>query len=307
MGDVVRHAIIPGSLKERCAYADVMMDGNCVKPDFMVTHNWSNLFRDLVAAIVADALDEAEFEEIIYLLENNFAHVEDLVRARNLGKRSYWVCLFCVNQHAGICGGNPHHSTDAVTGVEHPICQCGLEKAWSDTVPTLDDKQSIPCEMNKFYDMIEFLSSSNPNFSQVIAVDASLLLFKRAWCVAEIAAAHKVGMRQCLKIKSSQLLKQHEEQLRHLRVEQMEATCKQDKQLILAKIPDPAAFNRDLQSLLFSDLLPAWNNMDVADQMHRVGHVISWHYSKTTTERTLSSGRGEFSTPSITQLRDIAV
>merc|ERR1712048_701815 len=105
--------------------------------------------------------------------------------------RSYWVCAFCVNQHAGICGGNPYHGTDAVTGVEYPVCGCGLRKAWNTTEPVLDeDGRSIPCEMNKFDDMMELLSATDSNFAQVIAVDASFELFSRAWCVAEIAAAH---------------------------------------------------------------------------------------------------------------------
>ena len=38
------------------------------------------------------------------------------------------------------------------------------------------------------------------SFSEVIAVDSHFVLFSRAWCVAEVAAAHQVGMKQTLKI-----------------------------------------------------------------------------------------------------------
>lgn len=31
----------------------------------MVTHTWENLFRDLVAAVVADALDENTFDVLL--------------------------------------------------------------------------------------------------------------------------------------------------------------------------------------------------------------------------------------------------
>ena len=141
-----------------------------------------------------------------------------------------------MNQHAGICGGNPYHSTDAVTGEEHPVCDCGLPKAFNTTEPMLDDGRSIPCEMNKFDDMMELLSAANRSFAQVIAVDARFDLFSRAWCVAEVAAAYKVGMRQDIKIVSSSALDRNEGRLRHLRIADMEATRPEDKEEILQKI-----------------------------------------------------------------------
>merc|ERR1712066_1205853 len=124
---------------------------------------------------------------------------------------------------------------------------------------------------------MEFLSASNPHFAQVIAVDESFVLFSRAWCVAEVAAAHAMGMRQSIKVKSFQGLEQHEDELKHLRIEHMEATRKEDKDAILAKIPDHAAFNLHLQRLLQSDLLPAWRRMDAEKQMERVGRVLRWN------------------------------
>ena len=75
-----------------------------------------------------------------------------------------------MNQHAGICGGNPYHSTDAVTGEEHVVCNCDLAKAFNTTEPMLHDGRSVPCEMNKFDDMMELLSAANPSFAQVKCV-----------------------------------------------------------------------------------------------------------------------------------------
>ncbi|CAE8619932.1 unnamed protein product [Polarella glacialis] len=54
--DVVRQAIIPLSRPTGVAYAVTMMKGACSLPDAIVTHNWGNLFRDLVAGICADAV-----------------------------------------------------------------------------------------------------------------------------------------------------------------------------------------------------------------------------------------------------------
>ena len=93
-------------------------------------------------------MDEAEYDMIAYMLTNELGRLIEWVDIAKVGQRSYWVCAFCVNQHAGICGGNPYHSTDAVTGEEHPVCDCGLPKAFNTTEPMLDDGRSIPCEMN---------------------------------------------------------------------------------------------------------------------------------------------------------------
>eukprot|EP00913_Durusdinium_trenchii_P020492 g19251.t1 len=39
----------------------------------------------------------------------------------------YWICAFCVNQHAAICDHN-HDTKDSLTGLPHPLCDCGLPK-----------------------------------------------------------------------------------------------------------------------------------------------------------------------------------
>eukprot|EP00969_Alexandrium_andersonii_P117948 5217285-Alexandrium_andersonii.AAC.1 len=60
--------------------------------------------------------------------------------------------------------------------------------------------------MNKFDDLIRFLSATDRHFSQIVAVDDSFLLFSRAWCVSEIAVANAMGMEQHLKLSSAESL-----------------------------------------------------------------------------------------------------
>ena len=110
----------------------------------------------------------------------------------------------------------------------------------------------------------------------MIAVDENFVLFSRAWCVAEIAAAHKVGMKQSIKIASTDALDRNEGDLRNLRIENMEATRPEDRDEILRKIEDHDAFDARVQTLLFNDLLPAWRRLDVASQLDRVGHFVRW-------------------------------
>ena len=110
----------------------------------------------------------------------------------------------------------------------------------------------------------------------MIAVDENFVLFSRAWCVAEVAAAHKVGMKQSIKIVSSDALDRNEGDLRNLRIVNMEATRPEDRDEILRKIEDHDAFDARVQTLQFDDLLPAWRRLDVASQLDRVGHFVRW-------------------------------
>merc|ERR1712232_52867 len=123
---------------------------------------------------------------------------------------------------------------------------------------------------------MRFLSSTDARFAQVVAIDASFKIFGRAWCVAELAAASIMGMRQQLKFRSADSLTRNEGRLRELRIEDMQASRPEDKEAILSRIPDPAAFNTELQALLFEDLLPAWRAIDAMEQMQRLARVSCW-------------------------------
>merc|ERR1712176_1383250 len=118
--------------------------------------------------------------------------LERLLDAAGTLDRTYWVCAFCVSQHDGICAANPFNDTDPVTGTVHPTCACSKPKAFNDTPPLRElDQKSIPCQMNKFSDMMAFISSTNSEFEQVVAIDPGFDLFSRAWCVDELWAASR--------------------------------------------------------------------------------------------------------------------
>ena len=52
------------------------MNGRRPRPTAMVTHTWHGRFRDLVAAVVADALEESNFRRIARLLETDLHMVK---------------------------------------------------------------------------------------------------------------------------------------------------------------------------------------------------------------------------------------
>ena len=71
----------------------------------MVTHNWNNVFGNLLSAILADALGLSAHQEIAVKIATTSGFQQ--VRAKLTGKleTTYWVCAFSINQHASICAG----------------------------------------------------------------------------------------------------------------------------------------------------------------------------------------------------------
>jgi len=133
--------------------------------------------------------------------------------------------------------------------------------------------------MNKFDEMMAFLAARDPNFCQVVAVDAEFGVFGRAWCMAEMAQASKLGIRTHLKLRDKEGLVRTGAKLRDLDVREMEASREEDVVHILAKIPDTDAFNASLQSLIFdsrSGLLAAWRDLDSSRQMGEAGRLLFW-------------------------------
>lgn len=280
--DVVRQAIVPLSRATGLAYASTMANGARLKPCRMVTHNWENLFRDLLAAIIAEALDLNEYGMVADMLEADISRIEALLVKSGNVHRTYWVCAFGVAQHSCICHMNSNGHLDPVSGAPHPTCDCSTEKFFNETAPIDALGRSIHCELNKFDDMVALLSAGDLDFEQVIVVDEQFDLFTRAWCIAEIAEASRIGVRQHLQIKSSRLLDHFEKELRLLRVEDMQASRPEDVEAILSKIPDKTAFNTDMQELIFNKstgLLVRWRGMDSVQLLRRAGILAGLHHA----------------------------
>jgi len=264
-GDVVRQAIIPLSRRQPpslggSALASVWSGGSPVWPQRMVTHSWSNLFLHLVAAIVDDAIGEGVYYDCLATRLCSVAGLMEVRRqlqALHSDTLTYWVCAFSVNQHAGICGGfgePPEDPTayekwmqkrvDTSSGQPHPVCTCGEPKFFSD--------DPVPCEMNKFDDMLDLMIERMPCFRQVIAMDGDFDLLRRCWCLAEIVRTWKRGMPQNTVMLSSQGMDSHYCLLKDLDVRECQATNREDKEFILSRIPSIDNFNAQLKWLVFS-------------------------------------------------------
>ncbi|CAJ1376485.1 unnamed protein product, partial [Effrenium voratum] len=259
--DVVRHAIIPWSLKsgehdtdevlvdldqltsscglsftdsephelKGLAYASVVNNSQPVPALKMVTHGWGNIFRHLLAAVFADALGQETYDVTLELLdEPELKTMRSQLASMGKMDTPYWICAFSVNQHAGICGRVPEADT---LGRRFTACSCAMPKFF-----TGDE-----CEMNKFDDMIEYLREYNAQerkagreterFGQVVAIDLAFELFTRIWCVAELVQAEKLHLPQALKMHSLSSRERCLEKLRDLDVRKAQASYEADRDL----------------------------------------------------------------------------
>ena len=209
--DVVRRAIIPLTSSEECAFSVSAFNKEGPKrAQVMVTHNWGNSFSDLLAAVLSDALQECSFSLPAELLQEECAFLQDLLAKMGRLDDTYWICAFAVNQHISICHSNPY-DRDPFTNQLHPVCQCNSTNIID------SDGRSASSEINKFDDMMHLLATTG-GCRQVIAVDKPLDLFRRAWCVAEIAEAKRLQMDQSLKLWSKATLQERARTLENLDV-----------------------------------------------------------------------------------------
>ena len=173
-----------------------------------------------------------------------------------------------------ICHTNPY-DRDPLTDLLYPVCNCSCTNIVD------PHGKSTASEVNKFVDMMYHLASTG-GCRQVIAVDRAFDLFNRAWCVAEIAEANRLQMKQPLKVASKATIEQRARTLQNLDVRNMQASSETDKQLIIKEIKNSRNiddFNAELQALIFdpgSGLLASWSAMDSLQQMVEVGRLIRW-------------------------------
>ncbi|CAK9038873.1 Centrosomal protein of 76 kDa, partial [Durusdinium trenchii] len=280
--DVVRQAIIPSSRVGRGGRALVdIWEKEPVLPDNMVTHHWTNSFANLVAAMLADALQEPTYAPLAEkLCSRSGCHaLRRRLEETNRIDATYWVCAVSVNQHASICGGygpEPPEGTpqwtlwdekrhDSVTQQRFRLCNCEEPKRLS--------HRDATCELNKFDDMIRFLSQRVTTFEHLLVVDQHFDVLYRAWCVAEIVEGNALGIPAKIKVYSQNAVDCNYDRLSLLDVRQCSASSQEDKDFILQKIGNIQAFNLKLQQLVFSSegLFSDW--VDGKERSRLVGRI----------------------------------
>ena len=143
------------------------------------------------------------------------------------------------------------------------------------------DGRAAESEINKFDDMMKHLAATG-RCKHLIAVDKSMDLFNRAWCIAEIAEGKRLRMHQSLKLVSKKVLIRRQRTLQKIDIANMECTNGNDLQMILTRIQKYVSiprFNEQLQSLIFdegSGLLKTWQTSDNLERMGEAGRLLRW-------------------------------
>lgn len=224
--EVVFQAIIPLTARSSSSFAHCLNEGRPCFPEAMVSHAWSNLFVNLVAAVVAYALGEPAYYFIIPYLQT-LDRAEKFLSQLSLDllQKTVWLCIFGVNQHVSIC---PCHAVKHLNG--NPLCQ-----------------------MDKFGVMISFLHErSGASFKQTLALGNHGSALSRAWVVSEIAMCLSLGMTQSVQLPFPVKLgnKKLQSTVEALDVRQCEASRPEDKEDILKGIEDKDAYNKDVKDML---------------------------------------------------------
>eukprot|EP00439_Symbiodinium_sp_Y106_P030125 s3293_g3.t1 len=300
--DVVRRAIIPESrVGDGGRALATLWSSRETTAQVMVTHNWNNVFGNLLSAILADALGLSAHQEIAVKIATTSGFQQ--VRAKLTGKleTTYWVCAFSINQHASICAGfgpEPLQWTaewaawdrrrkDSVTGEAFLPCTCRVEKVFSNTDPR--------SELNKFDDMMAHLAREVLGFRQLIVLDDAFEVLFRAWCVAEIFEASVLGMESRIQVSSQDVVDRNYDRLSLLDVRQCTASSQADKEMIMAKIANVEVFNLKIQQLVFSEelgLFVQW--VDGNERSRQVGRIVRRcaMSAESTADKPASTSRG---------------
>lgn len=231
--EVTFNAIIPATRDAKSDFSDRMRGGKDCFPMKMVTHSWAMVFLDMVAAIVADAEGADMYFHFLPMLRSA-DRVQQLMKRLGSERllRTYWICIFCVNEHLSICPST---------------CSCGV----------LKHTEGELSEMNKFDQMMRCCKFMQPDFGQVVAVDKQIQVISRCWVVAEIAECQESHIHQTFKphfpLKFAD--QKTKRLVRELDVRNCQASHQADKDMILSKIKgceDP--YNERVRTLLLTAL-----------------------------------------------------
>eukprot|EP00929_Paragymnodinium_shiwhaense_P041904 TRINITY_DN21760_c0_g2_i1.p1 TRINITY_DN21760_c0_g2~~TRINITY_DN21760_c0_g2_i1.p1 ORF type:complete len:787 (+),score=116.10 TRINITY_DN21760_c0_g2_i1:69-2429(+) len=203
--DIVRDTILPRTELSRKSWADhLAMESDHRFPVTYVVHAWDGRFLELLGAVLHHASSGKYCAPAESLTDSE-------KRYRQWLRKRYWIDIFCVNQHLGIC--------------KDYRCNCAA--------PTLSQWHA-QCETNKFEEVLQLLRDHR-NCSVVLALDRPLTALRRTWCLQEVHCALGSGID--VKAAFGQQLPDAAS-LRNFRsqVAQSQATHAADRERILATI-----------------------------------------------------------------------
>jgi len=140
----------------------------------LVSHWWGNDFKKVVLSILQDACGSPKVSVSEHFLKSLSPKVL---------RKTYWLCIFAVNQHASICGvcykcKTDDYTRDPCRECKEPKlnpCKCGMAKF---------KPGDSRCEIDKFPRVMRLMTHG-----LMVALDSHLITLQRAWVVAEVGEA----------------------------------------------------------------------------------------------------------------------
>jgi len=222
--DVALDIIVPASAAARQSHAEVFGSGNA-RPMNFVIHAWNGLFRDLVRAIASHATRDPnpslDLKDPLWVFD-----------AFGYKEKSYFIDVFCVNQHATL----------------NSMRRFGLDD------PSTFHIGDSSCQIDKFHLIAEQIQ--NRNGRVLVVVDYDNLVLSRILCIKEVHQAicsdpSKVDVSFC-RLPSFPYDKMFTP------VENCKASCCDDMDRILEEVEDDrgghVAFDKDVVEFMTSSI-----------------------------------------------------
>eukprot|EP00931_Biecheleriopsis_adriatica_P054014 TRINITY_DN31750_c0_g1_i12.p1 TRINITY_DN31750_c0_g1~~TRINITY_DN31750_c0_g1_i12.p1 ORF type:complete len:370 (+),score=36.00 TRINITY_DN31750_c0_g1_i12:18-1127(+) len=177
--EIVRDIIIPETAAAGVgAYMDIMPGGRH-EPDVLVSHWWGARFYDDIVCISKYATCSSG-DDLTTFIDRSYLEAID----PDLDK-TFWMCIFAVNQHVSICGDcwgcRAGAKWTSSLYASNPCQICGKEKfnpcnCGSLKYPTGHEQ----CEVDKFHLVMGRIRKL------LVALDPGLIMLTRIWCISEI-------------------------------------------------------------------------------------------------------------------------
>lgn len=221
--DVALDIVLPAAAPSRQSWVEAFGATNA-RPTTFVIHAWNGLFRDLVRAVASHATRDPNPS----LDLNDPLWVFDAFGYKD---RSYFIDVFCVNQHATLNKFRGYGLGD----------------------PSTYQKGDSHCQIDKFHLIAEQIQVKNPNGRVLIVVDYDNLVLSRIQCLKELHQAITSGHQDKIDVNFCRLPSYPYDKM-FCPCMYAKASCNADKDGILEEIDDdrggPDNFDKDIADFM---------------------------------------------------------
>ena len=249
--DIVRDIVLPETAQSKCCYMKsnfMCHRGGGSRATTLVSHAWGAPFQNTVVNILLDASGWPTHELLTVCFEgfdgSGIRMLNAALLLRSLSKeacqRSYWLCIFAVNQHTSIC-----------EGYSPCICRAGVhwtpKQPAAEPCPVCNAAKRFPCRCGSRkarpgdagYEL-DVLPDLAPRMGGLMmSLDPGLAALSRLWVQREVSEAHRgvpLSFRAAMGLDPAAVARMQAGTLQLPEAEACETTTPEDRRRILAEI-----------------------------------------------------------------------